>query len=1160
MYNHKEMIFIRSNVFLSTLFFTFLVISTICCDLGVSEEEAHDLAVLMRRGIGDQPQKHLGQGSQSGHQSTSAAQHQTVTSHQEHMPMNPQHLMHAQLSGQMASSSQHPQHHAQLRDILYHQAARGGISPTSHSLHQPTRYTRSTSAKFDLVAVPDGLQDHEARAHVQNIQSKAYAGGHRLKGHAVIQVPANHEANHDLPKVTIHSGRKAGLVHTSFLKAQSPPRQQQEAQTHIQQRHPGSSFAHPAAQQPAQRFQLTGYTSPSPAHTHVETTANLLDRVSGQPQSQLITQHTGDKRHEGSSHDHVDTTLRLRKRSVEGEKKVEQSQFSKIFTDPGTDHFQYLSFEKRASSNDESSGKHPFLDKGYIRDSDTESETTRDADSKYINSHSTIRRLKHDGHKIKGISDIGITSDKTATNLLPHIQVKSGRMRGHVLSWITTSPESARKRDKIKSRMRKERYTTLPRTRYKSYSERRHGYFQKPHANKETSSPEKYKSGFIETNSPSAESRIKDKVERRLERSHQLSKIKVSQTFGRGYSDHALPALHIMPGQTKARVTSAFFHRERSPDSTPRTSPARTHTSDTANLLGTLSGPHHSPQHLGEKRKDNNGSKNDVDTKLKLGKRSLEGESILLSTIKLMNQLTKALPNYSEFAPLEKRARDKGEGSITRSSNYKQSLPEQRYSEKFSDSKVAVDQFKKDGHRVRGVLDIGVPSDKSAQQELPQIRIDHGHMTGHAVSWITGARTIAEKKVRFQLKSGKETYYRKPGKDVRFYTTRPYRAAFIETHSKHADLHTVNDVDKLLKQDQRLLEVKISDVHHHLSSDHTFPALHITPGQKKTRVTSAFFHREKPSVSKTTPEKVQPSVPHAGDKRNRDGVAKSELRRRSINRKIPSPEESVGIWKRGDHNDNPIIRPTSPKGFQRNLDEASVNKTSLQKIHSSVGELKQLKDQGHTVKGISNIGVHADRRETKPVPSVSIRDGRQSGHVLTWVMQHPERSSAKLSEQDKKSRTRILPSTSYHGPDTHVSGFVEVANSNKDPDGHRVSRGVYNLYRNGHLVTHTGTHTAKRDPNSPHKYPAIHVRPGNQHARVLSAFITPPKSSRLTTSSNPHEPSNHYQPEVDQTTNLIERFGSSSSPQHSASTSNSSSRSGSPDTRSTKKPRTDLRL
>ena len=143
-------------------------------------------------------------------------------------------------------------------------------------------------------------------------------------------------------------------------------------------------------------------------------------------------------------------------------------------------------------------------------------------------------------------------------------------------------------------------------------------------------------------------------------------------------------------------------------------------------------------------------------------------------------------------------------------------------------------------------MDIGIPSDKSAKDELPKIRIDHGHMTGKVASWITGARERTEKKVRFELKKGKETYFRKPGKDVKIHSIEPYKAGFIETSSKYGDSRIIRDVDKVLKQDQKLLQFKESEALHNHYSEHSFPALHITPGKKKTRITSAFFHRETP--------------------------------------------------------------------------------------------------------------------------------------------------------------------------------------------------------------------------------------------------------------------------------------------------------------------------
>lgn len=231
-----------------------------------------DSIYIMRRGIDDKTQsQHPSQGTQAGRQFDPAAQ-RAFAAHLHHM--------------QQQQSQQSQLHlHGQLREILYNQQARVPIA------NQPQ--TQPHSKNFDMVSVPEGLQDKDARAHVQNVQAKAYESGHKLKGHAVIQVPPNHKAKHDLPRITVHSGRKTGLVHASFLGAQSPPRQQPH---------------------------FTATTSS--AHTHFSTTANLLERVSGQSQSQPhITQHAGDKRRREGS-DHVDTSLRLRKRAVKGERLV----------------------------------------------------------------------------------------------------------------------------------------------------------------------------------------------------------------------------------------------------------------------------------------------------------------------------------------------------------------------------------------------------------------------------------------------------------------------------------------------------------------------------------------------------------------------------------------------------------------------------------------------------------------------------------------------------------------------------------------------------------------------------------------------------------------------------------------------------------------------
>ncbi|PWN38539.1 uncharacterized protein FA14DRAFT_153863 [Meira miltonrushii] len=1102
------MIVTRSNVPILHFLSVLVVILNFCCGLHASDHESGEHSHLMRRGIGNKPQQHPEQGSQSGLHSTSAPQQQG------HQQLSAQQLLHAHLRARL-SSIHHAQQHAQLRDSLYRPAARGGISSASPSVQPRVSVKSASSAKFELVPVPDGLHDHDARAHLQNIQSKAYADGHRLKGHAVIQVPSNHEAKHDLPKVTVHSGRRAGLVHTSFLQAPSTPRQPQQSQMFSQQHHPGSSSVDPGTHQPVHSFQLSGYTAPSTARTHSATTANLLDRVSGQQPSQPITQHAGDKRRrEGHTNANLDTTLKLGKRSLE-------------------DYSQYRPLKKRASSSASDSKGEPSPYQRHSPDSASESGTRRGSGSKYTDSYNTILRLRDDGHTIKGTSDVGIVADKKARIPLPQIDVDHGRRKGHVVSWVTISPKSAKKRDKIESRIRHQRFSRSPTRKIKSQSASRSGSIKEPSANIKATSPARYRFGFIETDSDFAEHQTRNAVERRLDRGHHLPKVKVSRTLGISHSDHTLPALHITPGKTKARVTSIFFHREHSPASTPSTSPHRTQKASTTNLIESLSGRNHSPDHSGDKRKREGSSDNNVDTKLKLGKRSLKDFS-----------------QYSEFSILEKRADDQGESSKQQSSSYRQSSPTQMSGKRFSDSQVAIHQLKKGGHRVKGILDVGVPSDKSAQHQLPQIQVQHGHMTGHAVSWITGARTVAERKVRFQLRKGKETYYRKPGKDEKLYTTRPYRAAFIETHSKHADSHLVNDVDQLLKQDQRLFDVKINDVHHHRNSDHTFPALQITPGQKKTRVTSAFFHREKPTASKQPPEQSQPITQHAGDKRNRDGITKMELGKRSLHHEIQSPRNSIGIWKRGENDDPPRSKGPLPKAFENSF----YRNEARGKYRSSIDDLKRLKGQGHTVKAISNIGVHADSRETRTELQVSIRDGRRSGHVVTWVMQHPKHSS---TAHVAVYRRKILPSTSHHGPDVHVSGFVELSKHTNDDEG-IVSRGVYNLHRNGYLLKHTSTVPTRRDPNASHKLPAVHVRPGNEHARVLSVFVTPRKSSPTTHQHSSPGPSTQHSSEAGQTMNLIERLGGASSPQHSHSS--SSSRDSSPGVRSNKRPRTDLRL
>lgn len=185
------------------------------------------------------------------------------------------------------------------------------VSQTEHTPNSmpkgvnPKRQVPPNKAKFDMISTPKGIPNREARNQVLQIQDRISSVGHQVKGQALVKVPSFHESKHDLPRITVHGGRKQGLVHAIFTGPQSPPRQAQVHRQHI----PSSLHAQGITSHPI----YSSHNAPPSSHTQ---TANLLDRISGQA-TQPITQHAGDKRRrEGSSKDHVNTDLRLRKRSI----------------------------------------------------------------------------------------------------------------------------------------------------------------------------------------------------------------------------------------------------------------------------------------------------------------------------------------------------------------------------------------------------------------------------------------------------------------------------------------------------------------------------------------------------------------------------------------------------------------------------------------------------------------------------------------------------------------------------------------------------------------------------------------------------------------------------------------------------------------------------
>lgn len=463
---------------------------------------------------------------------------------------------------------------------------------------------------------------------------------------------------------------------------------------------------------------------------------------------------------------------------------------------------------------------------------------------------------------------------------------------------------------------------------------------------------------------------------------------------------------------------------------------------------------------------------------------------------------------------------------------------------RLSDSYATIHKLKKDGHRVRGTLDIGLPSDKSANEQLPQIKINHGHMSCHIVSWLTGSPDITENKVRFQLQKGKEVYYRKPKKDIKLYTTKPYKIGYIETRDKHADVHTLQDVEDLLKHDQKLFKVTTSNVLHDRNSEHTLPALHITPGQKKIRISSAFFHREGSLVlSPIVKNEVKLTTPHAGDKRKREGdlTYDAEKEMKLEKRSVSTTIETVSIWKRGDPKNN----KGKGKSLNSNLDE----RKTMENIAKSTKDLEKLMQKGHEIKAISNIAIHADKSVKEPSPIVSIRNGKKSGHVVSWILQHPHESSTQSSSGSHR------PSFPHHGPDIHTSGFVKVGKGLiNDPYDHQLHKVVHTLIKDGFHVKGANLIRAISDPNSSNKYPSLLVKPGNQHARVLSTYTRPQKPSKSICKDcqQTHGPNTH------QARNLIDTIDKPSSSQRVSLSSSSSS---SDDTRFVmhrrKKPRTD---
>lgn len=94
------------------------------------------------------------------------------------------------------------------------------------------------------------------------------------------------------------------------------------------------------------------------------------------------------------------------------------------------------------------------------------------------------------------------------------------------------------------------------------------------------------------------------------------------------------------------------------------------------------------------------------------------------------------------------------------------------------------------------------------------------------------------------------------------------------------------------------------------------------------------------------------------------------------------------IWKR-------TIDGEGPSNQQNNNDQIQPIKSSKHLLLESARNLKKLKREGASWKGVSKIGVLADRNVKEVLPKVEIVDGRRSGHVISWVLQHPNEKSTK---------------------------------------------------------------------------------------------------------------------------------------------------------------------
>lgn len=195
-------------------------------------------------------------------------------------------------------------------------------------------------------------------------------------------------------------------------------------------------------------------------------------------------------------------------------------------------------------------------------------------------------------------------------------------------------------------------------------------------------------------------------------------------------------------------------------------------------------------------------------------------------------------------------------------------------------------------------------------------------------------------------------------------------------------------------------------------------------------------------------------------------------------------------------------------------------KQSTAYLAKSVKQLERIKDHGLSLKGFSNIGVIGEERMKNRLPKIEVKNGKRSGQVISWILQHPDETTVGHQPERQKGKDNKQSIPTYANS-VHVSGFVETGY--RSPEEHNVLRRLSKLVQDGHHVVHMSSSSTQPDRSSSSKYPFLHVKSGNQHSRVLSAFLDDGKDAKFKSSRHSQALGTSHSSQV-QTIELIDKL------------------------------------